>query len=75
MRTTIDFPDDLHHRVSMLARDRNQTLSQAVADLLTSVLSPGGPSPVRTDDASGLPVVSVGRVVTTEDVDVLDDEA
>lgn len=75
MRTTIDFPDDLHRRVSMLARDRNQTLSQAVADLLRSVLTPGGPSPVRTDEASGLPVVSVGRVVTTDDVRSLDDDA
>lgn len=75
MRTTIDFPDDLHRSVSNLARDRNQTLSQAVTELLRSVLSPRTPSPVRTDDRTNLPVVSVGRVVTTEDVRSLEDEA
>ena len=74
VRTTIDLPEDLHRVASALARDRGQTLSQAVADLIQMALEPGGATEVLTDDRTGLPLVRVGRTLTTEDVRRIDDE-
>lgn len=76
MRTTVSLPDDLHARLVALAHDRRQSLSQAVTDLLRRALSPGeaAPSEVGVDDRTGLPRVSVGGLVTGEDVRSLEDE-
>jgi predicted transcriptional regulator len=75
MRTTIDLPDDLHARAKAIARDTERSLSEVVAELVRRGLEPrGGEAPERSA-ATGLPVVSVGRVVTSDDVRSLDDEA
>ncbi len=74
MRTTIDLPDDLHRQAQAIARDTNRTLSQTVTDLLRRSLGGTTVTAVTTDAATGLPVVSVGTVVTSEDVRSLDDE-
>ncbi len=73
MRTTIDLPEDLHRIALSIARDRHQTLSAAVADLIRQGLGSrtGGE---KTSDRDGFPVVTVGRVITAEDVRSLDDE-
>ena len=74
MRTTVDLPDDLHQRARAIARDQGLTFSQAIALLIRRGL---GQEPVRrvgTMPDPGLPVVSVGRLVTSEDVRSLDDE-
>jgi predicted transcriptional regulator len=69
MRTTITLPDDLHDAVAGIARDRHQSLSEAVSDLLRQALMPGErPFLVTTDPRTGLPVIHVGRPVTSEDV-------
>lgn len=73
MRTTIDLPDDLHALLSAVAHDRRQTLSQTTASLLRGVLASKGPPGIEIEPRSGLPVVSVGHVVTSEDVRSLDD--
>ena len=73
MRTTIDLPDDLHKQAQAIARDTRRTLSETVADLMRRGLEPGGPGP-STDPRTGLPLVSVGTVVTSEDVRSLEDE-
>ncbi len=69
MRTTIDFPDDLHRATVAIARDRHQTLSRTVSDLLRSALAAGqGEMAVETDAETGLPLVRLGRRVTASDV-------
>lgn len=74
MRTTIDLPDDLHEVAKSIARDRSQTLSEAVVDLMWRGL--GGPSTVtvEVDDSTGFPVVRTGVPITSEDVRALEDE-
>ncbi len=74
MRTTIDLPDDLHRVALGIARDRGQTLSATVADLLRRALEQAGPRPLATDPRTGLPTVRIGRVVTSDDVRALEDE-
>jgi len=74
MRTTIDLPVELLERTKAIARDTSRTLSEVVADLLRRGLEPGAtPSPARSPH-TGLPVVFIGRIVTSEDVRSLDDE-
>ncbi|OBI18764.1 antitoxin [Mycobacterium sp. E2327] len=74
MRTTVDLPDDLHRQALAIARDTHRTLSQTVADLIRRGLGAGGTATVATDSRTGLPLVSVGTVVTSEDVRSLEDE-
>ena len=74
MRTTIDLPDDLHKQALSIARDTRRTLSETVADLIRRGLRAGGPATISTDPRTGLPLVSVGTVVTSEDVRSLEDE-
>lgn len=74
MRTTIDLPDELHKQALAIARDTGRTLSQTVADLVRRGLGSGDMAAISTDPRTGLPVVSVGTVVTSEDVRSLEDE-
>jgi predicted transcriptional regulator len=75
MRTTIDLPDDLHKQAQAIARDTRRTLSETVADLIQRGLGAGGvTTAISIDPRTGLPVVSVGTVVTSEDVRSLEDE-
>jgi hypothetical protein len=74
MRTTIDLPEDLHEQAKRIARDTSRTLSETVADLVRRGLEgPGAVATVRSD-RTGLPVVSLGRTITSEDVRLLDDD-
>lgn len=80
MRTTVDLPDDLHQMLRSLAHERDSSLSRTVTDLLRERLGGGaatapGPRYVGPNDRSGLPTWTVGRMVTSEDVRSLDDEA
>jgi predicted transcriptional regulator len=72
MRTTVDLPDDLHELARQLAHDERRSMSEVIADLIRRGIA--GPAPVPTAGPLGLPVVSVGRVVTADDVRSLDDE-
>jgi Arc/MetJ family transcription regulator len=74
MRTTVDLPDDLHQQALAIARDTHRTLSQTVADLIRRGLGAGGTAAIARDSRTGLPLVSVGTVVTSEDVRSLEDE-
>jgi predicted transcriptional regulator len=74
VRTTIDLPDDLHKQVLAIARDTHRTLSQTVADLMRRGLGAGNTATISRDPRTGLPLVSVGIVVTSEDVRSLEDE-
>ncbi|SPM28935.1 antitoxin, partial [Mycobacterium terramassiliense] len=74
VRTTIDLPDDLHKQASAIARDTHRTLSETVADLMRRGLGAGSTAPISRDRRTGLPLVRVGTVVTSEDVRSLEDE-
>ena len=74
VRTTIDLPDDLHKQAQAIARDTHRTLSETVADLVRRGLRAGSTTALSKDPRTGLPLVSVGTVVTSEDVRSLEDE-
>lgn len=74
MRTTIDLPQDLHKQALAIARDTHRTLSETVADLMRRGLAANRPTALSSDPRTGLPLVSVGTVVTSEDVRLLEDE-
>jgi len=74
MRTTVDLPDDLHNQALAIARDTHRTLSETVADLIRRGLGAGGTAAISRDARTGLPLVSVGTVVTSEDARSLEDE-
>ena len=75
MRTTVDLPDDLHRAATSLARDRGQSLSQTVSELMRRALRPDTAGErVGVDAATGLPVVCLGTPVTTEMVRAAVDE-
>jgi len=76
MRTTIDLPSELHRAALLIARDRGQTLSRTVSDLLRSALLGGYPTvSLETDAETGLPLVRVGRRVTADEVAMAQEEA
>jgi predicted transcriptional regulator len=74
MRTTIDLPDDLHRLARAIARDTSRSLSATVADLMRRGLGEAREPEVARSERTGLPVVRLGKVVTSEDVRALDDE-
>lgn len=74
MRTTLDIPDDLHAQAVAIARDTHQTLSQAVALLIRRGLGSGQPAAVVTSGRTGLPVIQLGRTITSEDVRQMEDD-
>lgn len=79
VRTTIDLPEDLHRLARSLARDTSRSLSETVVDLIRRGLrNPAGDEGDRqpgsaSSPRSGLPVVHLGRLVTSEDVRNLED--
>ena len=75
MRTTIDLPEDLHQRALAIARDTSRTLSETVAELMRRGLGHGGAPEVSLSPRTGLPVVRLGSVITTEDVRLLEDDS
>lgn len=76
MRTTVDLPPAVHRRALELARAEHRSLSSVVADLTIRGLAQlDAPVALATDERSGMPVLSIGRRVTSADVAVaLDDE-
>lgn len=74
MRTTIDLPNDLHRQARAIARDTSRSLSDTIADLLRRALGQGQTAEVTRSERTGLPVVHLGTVITTEDVRALEDE-
>lgn len=74
MRTTIDLPEDLHRQALSIARDTMRTLSETVADLMRRGLGQGHAAEVSRSTRTGLPVVSLGTTISTEDVRALEDD-
>ena len=76
MRTTVDLPPAVHRRARELAQLRGESLSSVIADLTVRGLAQlDEPVTLRTDPRTGLPVLSIGRHITSETVgELLDDE-
>ncbi len=74
MRTTIDLPEDLHEIARSIARDRAQTLSEAVADLVRRGLGREPALSVATDPLTGLLVLHGTGPITSEDVRAIEDD-
>ena len=74
MRTTIDLPDDLHRLTRAIARDTSRSMSETVVELMRRGLGEMREPEVARSERTGLPVVRLGKVVTSEDVRALDDE-
>ena len=74
MRTTVDLPTDLHAQVVSIARDTHRTLSETVAFLMRRGLSEDPSAELTHSATTGLPVVRLGRMITTEDVRALEDD-
>jgi hypothetical protein len=74
MRTTVDLPDDLHRQALAIARDTSRTLSETVADLMRRGLQRGPAAEVSRSPRTGLPTVSLGKLITSEDVRTLEDD-
>ena len=69
MRTTVDLPPEVHERAKRLADERRQSLSATLADLtIRGLASLGEPATVSIDPVSGLPTLTLGHRVTTDDV-------
>lgn len=75
MRTTVDLPDDLHRQLQAIARDTHRTFSDTAADLIRRGLGHGGRAEVSRSPKTGLPVIRLGAVVSTEDVRSLEDDS
>ena len=73
MRTTVDLPSDIHAMARQMAHDDNRSMSAVIADLIRRGLERS--SIEVSSSRRGLPQVSVGRTITSEDVRSLDDEA
>jgi Arc/MetJ family transcription regulator len=74
MRTTVDLPDDIHDITMAIARDQGATFSQTVVALLRRAVGTPGSAQVSASGRTGLEVIRLGRVVTSDDVRALDDE-
>lgn len=79
MRTTVDLPDDLHQILKSIARDRGESVSHTISDLLMATIAPQSQGAAQhvgptVDPATGLAVLSLGRVTTMDDVRSLEDD-
>ena len=76
MRTTIDLPEDLYEVARSLARDKSQSLSATVAELMRRGLYDAKPRTtwLERSPVTGLLVLHGGPTITTEDVKALEDD-
>lgn len=73
MRTTIDLPDDLHAYVRQVAHDRRESMSKVTEDLIRRGVAHRADLTIERGPR-GLPIISVGREITDEDVKSLEDD-
>ena len=76
MRTTVDLPPRAHARAKQLAEQRGLSLSAMISELTVRGLAQlDTPLSVARDEATGLPVISLGRSITAAEVaDLIDEE-
>ena len=74
MRTTIDLPDDLYRLTRSIARDRSQSLSKTLADLVRRGLEQPREVTLERSELTGLLVLRGGPPITSEAVRSLEDD-
>lgn len=75
MRTTISLPDDLHHQLASIARDRRVTLSRTIEELVRRAMHhPDDDDRLQRSPVTGLLTVRLDRPITADDVRALEDE-
>ena len=75
MRTTISLPDDLHAQLLSISRDRRETVSRTVADLLQRALAQDRPGyRMVRNPRTGFLGADFEAPVTEDDVRSLDDD-
>ncbi len=75
MRITVDLPPAVNQRAVEIAKRTGRSLSAVVAELTIRGLSQlDQPVVIGTDERSGFPVVTVGRLVTSDHVAAALDE-
>lgn len=78
MRTTIDMPRELHRALTSLAARNRKSFSQTAVELLQRGLQLPAADAAKAGSkpdlgpVSGLPLAHSGRVITPEDVEVLE---
>ncbi|MEI6029413.1 MAG: antitoxin [Betaproteobacteria bacterium] len=83
MRTTVDLPPDLHSVMHSLASSQRRSLSKVAVELMRRGLEAqsaglaglAGAAAPTVSPGTGLPLVRFPRIVSSEDVRALDDEA
>ncbi|MBL8930687.1 MAG: hypothetical protein JNL54_11225 [Kineosporiaceae bacterium] len=69
MRTSVTLPDAAYRRAKIIAQRRNQSVSSVIAEMAIRGLDlEDEPDQLATNPVSGLPVIRLGRPITSEDV-------
>ena len=68
MRTTVDLSEEALQLAKAVARDRRESLGRVISDLIVKGASSSGGTIGKIQIINGLPAVSIGRMVTTEEV-------
>ena len=69
MRTTLDLTDEAYALAKAIAQEENLGLGRAISQIIIRFAHPeSSPAPQVVHLEDGLPVVSIGRMVTSEDV-------
>lgn len=75
MRTTINRSDELHAQLVSISRDRRETVSRTVEDLVRRGLAGDRPAyRMRRNARTGFVGIEFGRPITDEDIRSLDDD-
>ena len=74
MRTTIDLSEEAYQLAKAVARERNQSLGKVVSEFIIAAAEAPTPGIYIPDDPNALPVVRIGRRITSEEIKALDDE-
>ncbi len=72
MRTTVDLPEDLLYLAKSIAHDTRQTMSETIVALVRRGLDQDRAGTI-TIGSHGLPVMRIGRPMTSEDIRGLED--
>lgn len=76
MRTTLDIQDEAYAIAKAIAQERNEGLGRTISEIILKFAHPPVPPPANAMQMkNGLPVVRIGRVVTSDDVRRVLDES
>jgi predicted transcriptional regulator len=76
MRTTVDLPEELLRQAQAIAHDTSRSFSQVVSELMNRGLtsSDARDHAIESSSRTGLPVIRIGHVITSDDVRRLEDD-